>query len=186
MHVSLDPSIPITEPKATEDDEGEGATTSDPDKVIKNARPAIKSDGLLSSEELSTLYETGVRQKSAYEEGQRLLFEASNPDVVRCGERLEIPVGHKGAFEPEWTNYTFYWQLTLGSCYRWRSPQLSLIAFVTDYLFIIDPNPNRPSSILSLLRPHKTDDIHPGLPKMGVSGSDHISLAAEIHWTIDD
>lgn len=54
-----------------------------------------------------------------------------------------------------------------------------------DYIFILDP-PNRPSSILSLLRPHKTEDIHPGLPKMGVSGSDHVSLAAEIRWTVDD
>lgn len=185
MHVSLDSSIPTTEPKATEDDEGEGAATSDPDKVIKNARPAIKSDGLLSSEELSVLYETAVRPKSAYEEGQRLLFNTSDPDVVRCGERLEIPIDREGFFEPEWTNYTFYWQLSLGLYLKSRSLQISLTASIIDYLFIIDP-PDRPSSVLSLLRPHSTGDIHPGLPKMGVSGSDHISLAAEICWSIDD
>lgn len=115
VHVSIDPTIPITAPKATEDEEGEGSTSADPDKVIKNARAAIKSDGLLSSEELSTLYETSTRPKSAYEEGQRLLFEASNQDVVRCGERLKISRDRKGAFEPEWTNYTFYWQLSLGT-----------------------------------------------------------------------
>ncbi|EIM92169.1 Endonuclease/exonuclease/phosphatase [Stereum hirsutum FP-91666 SS1] len=167
VHVSIDPTVPITTPKATEDEEGEGSTTADTDKVIKNARVAMKSDGLLSSEELTALYETIRYPKSAYDEGQRLLFEASNPDVLRCGDRLQIPKDHQGAFEPEWTNYTFYWQLSL------------------DYIFIIDP-PNRSSSVLSLLKPHKKDDIHPGLPKMGVCGSDHISLAAEIQWSIDD
>lgn len=115
MHVSIDPTVPITTPKATEDEEGEGSTTADTDKVIKNARVAMKSDGLLSSEELTALYETTRYPKSAYDEGQRLLFEASNPDVLRCGDRLQIPRDRQGAFEPEWTNYTFYWQLSLGT-----------------------------------------------------------------------
>lgn len=115
VHVSIDPTVPITTPKATEDEEGEGSTTADTDKVIKNARVAMKSDGLLSSEELTALYETIRYPKSAYDEGQRLLFEASNPDVLRCGDRLQIPKDHQGAFEPEWTNYTFYWQLSLGT-----------------------------------------------------------------------
>lgn len=116
VHANLDPTVSVTTPAAAaEDDEAEGGAEPDPDKAIKNARKATKSDGLLSNEELIALYDTRVRPKSAYEEGQRQLFEAASPDVLRCGERLEIPLDRQGAFEPRWTNYTYYWQLSLGS-----------------------------------------------------------------------
>src|SRR5258705_8611740 len=37
--------------------------------------------------------------------------------------------------------------------------------------------PFRPSMILRPLQPHTTADLEPGLPKEGVSGSNHVSLA---------
>lgn len=52
---------------------------------------------------------------------------------------------------------------------------------VTDYIFVIDP-PDRVSSVVGLLKPHQTSDLDPGIPRKGISGSDHVSLAAELQW----
>jgi len=161
VHISVDPTVPLTAPKAPAEDE-EGAET-DPDNVITNARAAGAADGLLSSSELAELFASPVRPKSAYDEGQRLIAERTGGVIERCGERLGVPTNRRGAFEPEWTSYTHYWKTVL------------------DYIFVIDP-PHRTSSVLRLLKPHATDDLHPGLPKKGVSGSDHVSLAAELQW----
>ncbi|KAI0051675.1 Endonuclease/exonuclease/phosphatase [Auriscalpium vulgare] len=161
VHVSIDPSVPLTAPASADD---EGDTDTGKKNAITNARTAQADDGLLSSDELVALF-TGVeRPRSAYDEGQRLLSTGeSNQGVSRCGERLRLPNARRGAFEPEWTSYTHYWKTVL------------------DYIFIIDPA-DQSSSVLSLLQTPKTDDLAPGLPKKGVSGSDHVSLATELQW----
>jgi len=56
------------------------------------------------------------RPRSLYDEGQRLLEKISGP-VHRCGERLGLPSHRRGAYEPEWTSYTHYWQSVLGGYY---------------------------------------------------------------------
>ncbi|KAH9039896.1 Endonuclease/exonuclease/phosphatase [Lactarius hengduanensis] len=109
VHVSVDPSVPLTASAETnEDDE------SDPDKVITNAREALPADGLLSSPELVELFAVPTRPRSLYDEGQRLLEKTSGP-ILRCGERLGLPAHRRGAYEPEWTSYTHYWKTSSNS-----------------------------------------------------------------------
>ncbi|KAI9445288.1 Endonuclease/exonuclease/phosphatase [Lactarius indigo] len=147
VHVSVDPSVPLTASAETnEDDE------SDPDRVITNAREALPADGLLSSPELVELFVNPTRPRSLYDEGQRLLEKTFGP-VLRCGERLGLPAHWRGAYEPEWTSYTHYWKTVL------EGPVVT-----------------------RLLQPHVTDNLEPGLPRKGVCGSDHVSLAAEVRW----
>ncbi|KAH8988960.1 Endonuclease/exonuclease/phosphatase [Lactarius akahatsu] len=155
VHVSVDPSVPLTA-SSNEDDE------SDPDRVITNAREALPADGLLSSPELVELFAVPTRPRSLYDEGQRLLEMTSGP-ILRCGERLGLPAHRRGAYEPEWTSYTHYWKSVL------------------DYIWVIDPSDQR-AVVTRLLQPHITDNLEPGLPRKGVCGSDHVSLATEVRW----
>jgi len=127
VHVSVDPSVPLSDPAGTNDnnnnnnnnnnnDDDEGGGGADPDRVITNARKASPADGLLSSFELAQLYAITARPRSLYDEGQRILEKVSGP-VQRCGERLGLPSHQRGAYEPEWTSYTHYWQNVLGGLY---------------------------------------------------------------------
>ena len=121
VHVSVDPSVPLTGSAETNEDE------SDPDKVITNAREALPADGLLSSPELAELFVVPTRPRSLYDEGQRLLEEkTSSGSILRCGERLGLPVHRRGAYEPEWTSYTHYWKTVLGELSEPRPVQFCL------------------------------------------------------------
>jgi RNA exonuclease NGL2 len=69
---------------------------------------------LLNSSELVDLFAVAtLRPRSLYDEGQMLLESISGP-VPRCGERMGLPPHKRGAYEPEWTSYTHYWQNVLG------------------------------------------------------------------------
>jgi RNA exonuclease NGL2 len=97
--------------KVTE--ESEDSPTTDPDKVITNARPARPQDGLLSTDELIALYPGGGKLRSIYEEAQRD-YRAIDASHQILGDRLEFPPHRKGAYEPMWTSYTHYWKTVLG------------------------------------------------------------------------
>lgn len=112
VHRSVDPSVPVTAPKAdAEDEEGAEAAESDPDKIITNARAAAPEDGLLSDEELRTLFERAVRPVSAYDEALRNV-EPAIREGLTFGSRTEVPAERRGAFEPVWTSYTHVCALT--------------------------------------------------------------------------
>ncbi len=65
VHVSVDPTIPLTNPAAANDDE-DGGAQADPDRVITNAREASPADGLLNSSELLDLFAvTALRPRSS-------------------------------------------------------------------------------------------------------------------------
>lgn len=51
-----------------------------------------------------------------------------------------------------------------------------------DYIFVLDP-PNRKVQVVGLAKPFPTTKLSPGIPRMGVCGSDHISLCAELAWS---
>ena len=76
IHVSVNPTVstvPLTNPFAINDDE-DGGTQADPDKVITNAREASPADGLLKSFELVDLFAvTALHPRRLYDEDQRLL-----------------------------------------------------------------------------------------------------------------
>ena len=133
VHVSVDPTVPLTNPAVANDDE-DGGTQADPDRVITNAREASPADGLLNSSELLDLFAVtmaALRPRSLYDEGQRLLETISSPSpVLRCGERIGLPPHKRGAYEPEWTSYTHYWQSVLGEYF----PKLGLNIYLNKIL----------------------------------------------------
>lgn len=54
-----------------------------------------------------------------------------------------------------------------------------------DYIFLLPPSPSssKPAPrITAYLRPHRTEDISPGLPMKGVSASDHVAVCGEIKF----
>ncbi|KAJ7783877.1 Endonuclease/exonuclease/phosphatase [Mycena maculata] len=155
VHVSIDPSVPPTTGTPLRDDENEAV---DPDRVMTNARHAIPADGLLSDEELVSLFPSTSTVWSAYDEGLRKHADKST-DLQTFGNRMSLPRSIKGYHEPEYTSYTHYWKARL------------------NYIFILT---DRPAIVEGLLSPHNAQDLVPGLPQKGVCGSDHVSLCAEI------
>ncbi|KAI0361188.1 Endonuclease/exonuclease/phosphatase [Trametes cingulata] len=163
VHATLDPSIAIEDAaQVEEEDEGAEAGENDPDRVIVNARAAQPSDGLLTDTELEQLFRRSGRVTSAYDAGQRLVPGISESGLT-FGSRVSVPQERRGAFEPIYTSYTHYWKAVL------------------DYIFVLDA-PEREVSIMRLAKPHSKEAFGAGLPRKGVCGSDHISLAAELHW----
>ncbi|KIK71097.1 hypothetical protein GYMLUDRAFT_66309 [Collybiopsis luxurians FD-317 M1] len=160
VHSTIDPSVAT----GTSQDDETGEEGVDPDRNITNARSARRADGLLSTSELHELFsQSGPPLKSAYDAGLRDLRFAGKPTRT-FGDRVSIAANRRGNFEPEWTSYTFYWKLVL------------------DYIFILDA-PGGHSMITGVLSGHSTEDLEPGLPQMGVCGSDHVSLCAEVLFT---
>lgn len=160
IHMTIDPTIVPTAKKA-DDEEGDGSET-DPDRVINNSRVATSSDGLLSDLELTSLFINGAKLRSAYDEGQRTQRDNGTPgDLYTFGDRVSLPPTRLGAHEPMWTSYTNYWKTTL------------------DYIFFVD-TPKHSINVAGYLNPHRTTDMEAGLPQIGVCGSDHVSLCAEL------
>jgi RNA exonuclease NGL2 len=139
VHVSVDPSVSVTSPKAlSEDDEGAATVTStnskthdeegedheekDPDRIITNARPAGPNDGLLSTDELTRLAAEGL-MRSAYDEAQLQQALTGSIPAVICGPRYQL-TGRHGFHEPIWTSYTHYWKTVLGALIK--APSYSL------------------------------------------------------------
>jgi RNA exonuclease NGL2 len=101
VHVSIDPTVPLTAAGAPADDESEAV---DPDRVITNARSAVPADGLLSDSELVSLFSSANIVRSAYDEGLRQ-HKQHTPDFKTFGDRVSLPPGTKGSHEPEYTRY---------------------------------------------------------------------------------
>jgi RNA exonuclease NGL2 len=135
VHVSLDPTVPRTPRTGTADDDdddeaaGAGAAVrSDLKKgngeeaeeepvvatKIKDARPAVEADGLLSNDEIVHLFVAGGETRSAYDEIlSRCANSTGEADNVLAA-RDPAMKGRKGANEPMWSCFTHYWRSTLG------------------------------------------------------------------------
>ena len=109
VHISIDAGVPITRIMEDVDD----GTTTDPDKVITNARPALPVDGLLSTRELITLFSRQSPVRSVYDEGQRK-YRVANKDLPTFGDRTPLQSHRHGSYEPAWTSFTHYWKTVLG------------------------------------------------------------------------
>ena len=106
VHASIDPSV-LSGVCSTPDDEDEGAE-GDPDRIIVNARAARPADGLLSDDELEELIRrsSGVLPlTSVYDAGQRQLSNVIDEDLA-FNNRVSLPPGRRGSFEPIYTSYT--------------------------------------------------------------------------------
>ncbi|KAJ8521452.1 hypothetical protein ONZ45_g1851 [Pleurotus djamor] len=152
VHASIDPIIETS----TQVDKGDGEGESDPDRIITNARPATATDGLLTNDELTAMARSQPPWQSVYDLGLSQLTEQKRleTNIRTFGDRSNLSTTRKGSHEPEWTSYTHYWKATLDT----------------------------QTQVHGVLQPPATNDLDPGLPKKGVSASDHISLSAEIGW----
>ena len=111
VHVSLDPTVPVSDPKQVAEDEedDEADPENDPDQVIKNARPAQPGDGLLQPDEFTRLFSSLPPLRSAYDEWGSIEAKRS------FGSRVELSENRRGRGEPKFTSITHYWKTTLGS-----------------------------------------------------------------------
>ncbi|GAA5895854.1 hypothetical protein JCM5296_006684 [Sporobolomyces johnsonii] len=197
---SYEPPAP-PEPEAKEGDEAAATASSadpsqDPDKVIKNSRPAAEADGLASLEQLKKLYGyqegagSGSGIRSAYGEAYGLVkgeedkwYCARSPEVQTASGSKVLPTEkekeersrgtweervRRGDFEPIYTNFTPLWRCTL------------------DYILLLPPSPNSSSPAkpaprwTSLLKMHDVETMGAGLPRKGIEPSDHVALAATV------
>ncbi|KAG6820113.1 hypothetical protein H0H93_005260 [Arthromyces matolae] len=159
VHSSVDPTV-AKDPRP--DDGNANEEGGDPDKVITSARTAVQSDGLLSVSELVDFFARIPKLRSCYDVGLSRAKGAG--DLRTFGDRVVMHSTRLGRHEPEYTSYTHFWKATL------------------DYVFVLDPS-DRESNVVAVLSPHKTEDLQLGLPQLGVSGSDHVSLAVELQWS---
>ncbi|KAJ1309033.1 hypothetical protein OPQ81_004714 [Rhizoctonia solani] len=181
VHVTLDPTVPRTPRTGTDtddDDEAAGAGAAPrPDlkkgdgeeeesepvvaTKIKDARTAVETDGLLTNEEMLELFGAGGKARSAYDEILERSAESAGETDNLISARDPSMKGRKGANEPMWSCFTHYWRSTL------------------DYIFIIDP-PEKGDAmqVLDVLKSARTEVLGDGLPRVGVSPSDHVALAA--------
>ena len=177
IHSSIDPSIPLTPAVSRGDEEGNTAE-NDPDRILTNTRTAKIEDGLLSDEELHSLFNLYGPLRSVYDEGQR--FAISEHDNVIGARLSDITSVQKGFYEPMWTSYTHFWKTTLGISRHPNGSSSSVpINRCTDYIFLLH-RPTSESQVLGILKTHHTANLGDGLPLKGVCGSDHVSLAADI------
>ncbi|QRV87748.1 endonuclease/exonuclease/phosphatase family protein [Ceratobasidium sp. AG-Ba] len=176
VHVSLDPTVPRTPRTGTDaddDDEaaGSGAAvrtdikTSEGDEEpvvpvkIKDSRQAEPKDGLLSNEEMLEFFKAGGDTRSAYDEVLgRCGQSAGESDNVLVARDPSMQ-GRRGAYEPMWSCFTHYWRSTL------------------DYIFVINPVEGTPLEVIDALKSPRTEALGSGLPRLGVSASDHVPLA---------
>jgi len=156
VHVSVDPTVPRST-KAIPEEGNEEAV--DPDRAITSARSATPADGLLSPAELAEFFSRIPKLRSVYDLGFGKVTDLGG--LQTFGSRVTLRRLRRGSYEPAYTSYTHYWKTVL------------------DYIFVLDPVDRR-STVVSLLLPHRTADLEPGLPQKGVSASDHVSLAAEL------
>ncbi|GAA6013380.1 hypothetical protein JCM11491_006372 [Sporobolomyces phaffii] len=196
---SYEPPTPA-EPEAKEGDEQPaGSDEEDPDKVIKNTRPARPEDGLADIDQIKRLYGyqegRGSGLRSAYGENYGLIegeqdkwYCARGPEVQNGNDpkpRLtaaEIEERSRGAtwdervargdFEPIYTNFTPLWRCTL------------------DFVFLLPPLPSsarHPSvRFTSLLKMHDEETMGPGLPRKGIEPSDHVAIATVVELSRSD
>jgi len=57
----------------------------------------------------------------------------------------------------------------------------SNVIIYLDYIFFMDVK-ETVVTVTGLAKPPSAHDLEPGIPKHGVSGSDHTALIAEITW----
>jgi RNA exonuclease NGL2 len=198
VHVSIDPSIGgVPETGLKEEEE-------DPDRKAWNCRPCNDSDGLLLAEELEDMFKQVNTLFDKHRIPDRIVYRASGisplvsvydnamrmlptEGLERSGQRSPHLEGRKGAFEPMFTSYTHYWKSTLGAYLLTATGAVlksyeSLLMSWIDYIFISGPS-DAEAVVTRILKPHRQEHLGNGIPKKGVCGSDHVSLAATIAFS---
>ncbi|GFZ46087.1 hypothetical protein JCM24511_04333 [Saitozyma sp. JCM 24511] len=147
--------------KDDKDDEDELPDSNE--KSTANTRPPEEADGILPITELTKMLSETVPggAKSAY---------GLSPWVTNGSETF----GSRGGFghlkprdgkdEPAYTCFTPLFNLTL------------------DYLFELPSRKDVRVAVVGLLRPPRKDELGQGLPRKGISASDHLAVGCELAW----
>ncbi|KAM0793483.1 hypothetical protein ACM66B_000924 [Microbotryomycetes sp. NB124-2] len=174
---------------AQEGTQGQSGEEEDEDKVIKNCRLPTDDDGLASLTELTSLFgiknQEHARAVSAYGQIGALIEseagkqygdrdsgvysgESGGPRTTnKKDDKTDLDMDariSRGDFEPMWSNFTPLWRLSI------------------DYIFLVpgeEAEDARPE-FTSLLSTHSTETLGKGLPRMGISASDHVAIAARV------
>ena len=150
----------------TVDDDDDDDDSEKEEHSRANTREAVPEDGLLSPEELHELAKSIVPPlHSAY--------AATKHEFATYGSRS--PSVGAGDGEPAYTCYTPLYKLTLGGA------RFGSVSLIVDYLFILPPV-GVEVGVTQLLRPSAVDELGEGLPRRGISASDHIAVGCEIAW----
>ncbi|KZO98379.1 Endonuclease/exonuclease/phosphatase [Calocera viscosa TUFC12733] len=158
VHVSIDPTVGLSTVSGEEQEPSE-APSSLGNKCQKH-RKEVPTKGLVQ-----------VTSRIAFREGLqvalRSVYDEARMSSDTFGQRHGLPSDRRGSSEAMWTSFTPLWRLTLDYIFVWDG--------VHDERHV-DPR------VLSVLAPHKTESLEPGLPRKGICASDHIALAAEVEW----
>lgn len=161
----------------------------DPDKELTSVRPPEPQDEIIEVPDLirqfafyitrNTIFEVGtddekVKARSVYG-SHYSSCEGLTREELWCARAENFPKEVSQATEgqlpwwsfcsePIWTNFTPLWRLTL------------------DYIFVIEPAglPSSRIQIIKLLQIPRTEDLEPGLPRKGVTASDHLCIGCEL------
>lgn len=167
VHESVDPtkaSAQAVEQEAEEDQEEE-EEEEDADRVFQNCRSPTPADGLLSIDELRSLFQT-----LSPSGGTSIYDSTSVPGAETFGGRSSdiLPRDSKderwpGDSEPVYTNVTPLWRCTL------------------DYIVLYPAKEEvGEMQVDAVLQMPKTEALEPGLPRLGISASDHLLLMGEV------
>ncbi|EIW72340.1 hypothetical protein TREMEDRAFT_41666 [Tremella mesenterica DSM 1558] len=172
VHKSVDPVLPQPIPQAVldqvdteprpngqevkEEHEGEGSNSSQ--GSLPNTRSPQPEDGILTASQLAELVSTLLGS------GCRSVYGASTWDGETFGQRSEQQeaLDRCAAHEPSYTCFTPLWKLTL------------------DYLFVL-PGEMK-VEVTQLLQPATGEQLGEGLPRKGITASDHIAIGCELEW----
>ena len=129
IHSSVDPSVGsnVSASNAAPDNDSEDI---DPDRVITNARQAESHDELLTIPQFINWFSSLPNLRSAYNDG---LQEVAST-LPTYGQRVSLPLGRRGSYEPSYTSYTHYWQSVLGTNDVLSSESLIRLKFRRLYL----------------------------------------------------
>ena len=168
----------------------------DEDRVLKNTRPAVPDDALMSKSALEELYARWRgRLHSAYGRhshklsnengnffGQRVTPRSPNENPHQCVD-LQNPsedLLRQGYFEPAYTNSepSDVLRALADYCPHSVTP---LWRCTLDYIFLIPPDGSQSKfTVTKLLPAHRLADMEPGLPRRWREPSDHMPIMAEM------
>lgn len=155
-------------PVKEKDDEDEQLPDTDERSIAGTRRPTV-GDGIATLDELLAMAAEVLPApaRSAY----GVTEWGGETYAARGGFKNATGAGGN---EPAYTCFTPLFKLTLGELGK----EMELTA---DYLFVL---PGKDVEFTQLLEPPKVGDLGDGLPRKGISASDHLPVACEIAWTL--
>lgn len=152
------------------DDEDELPDTDE--RSIAGTRPPTDADGIRTLDDLLLM------AQEVLPEPARSAYGTTKWGTETYAARGGFKDGATGAGgnEPAYSCFTPLFKLTLGEC--------GCIALLTiDYLFILPPGKAPRVEFTELLEPPSVEALGEGLPRKGISASDHLPLGCEFAWT---